>query len=396
MPGEYYVRITVFKLPKSRAVRLGAQAAVLTALVAGTAAYAANDTTVQLTVDGKKQDVRVFGRTVDDVLRAADVDVNKRDVVAPALGERISEGSDVVVRHARILTVTVDGKMQQHWTTALTVDEALADLNLRADGARLSASRSTPLGRKGLNLEVVTPKDVTIVADGKNRPVTSTAPTVGALLEENGLKKASADRVSAPLTNPLTDGLVVKLVRVASKQVTETEAIPFETKKVESGDLYKGVTKVQEDGAPGVRTITYTVTLADGEEEKRVKSGEQVTKQPVAEVVAVGTKERPAPKTASPSPSSSTSASSSSAPAVASGSVWDRLAQCEAGGNWYINTGNGYYGGLQFSASSWRAVGGSGLPHQNSREVQIQMGERLKAQQGWGAWPACSAKLGLR
>lgn len=83
------------------------------------------------------------------------------------------------------------------------------------------------------------------------------------------------------------------------------------------------------------------------------------------------------------------------APAVGPG-VWDQLAQCESGGNWAINTGNGYYGGLQFSLSSWQAVGGTGYPHQASREVQIQMGERLKARQGWGAWPACSRKLGLR
>jgi len=76
--------------------------------------------------------------------------------------------------------------------------------------------------------------------------------------------------------------------------------------------------------------------------------------------------------------------------------VWDRLAECESGGNWSINTGNGYYGGIQFSLSSWRAVGGSGYPHHHSRETQIEMGERLKAQQGWGAWPACSRKLGLR
>jgi cytoskeletal protein RodZ len=81
---------------------------------------------------------------------------------------------------------------------------------------------------------------------------------------------------------------------------------------------------------------------------------------------------------------------------VSNGSTWDALAQCEAGGNWAINTGNGYYGGLQFSAQSWHAVGGSGLPHQASRETQIAMGERLRAAQGWGAWPACSAKLGLR
>lgn len=85
----------------------------------------------------------------------------------------------------------------------------------------------------------------------------------------------------------------------------------------------------------------------------------------------------------------------SSAPAVAAG-VWDRLAACEAGGNWHINTGNGYYGGLQFSLSSWRAVGGSGLPSNASREEQIQRGKMLQARQGWGAWPSCSAKLGLR
>lgn len=81
---------------------------------------------------------------------------------------------------------------------------------------------------------------------------------------------------------------------------------------------------------------------------------------------------------------------------VASGSTWDRLAVCEAGGNWAINTGNGYYGGLQFSLSSWQAVGGSGLPSNASREEQIQRGEMLLARQGWGAWPACAAKLGLR
>jgi hypothetical protein len=83
------------------------------------------------------------------------------------------------------------------------------------------------------------------------------------------------------------------------------------------------------------------------------------------------------------------------AAAVPSGGVWDELAQCEAGGDWSINTGNGYYGGLQFSASSWGAVGGSGLPHEHSREEQIKRGKLLQAQQGWGAWPSCAAKLGL-
>ena len=77
-------------------------------------------------------------------------------------------------------------------------------------------------------------------------------------------------------------------------------------------------------------------------------------------------------------------------------SAWDRLAQCESGGNWGIATGNGYYGGLQFSAGTWRAHGGSGMPHNASKGEQIAVAERVLATQGWGAWPACSKKLGLR
>ena len=84
-----------------------------------------------------------------------------------------------------------------------------------------------------------------------------------------------------------------------------------------------------------------------------------------------------------------------SAPAVASGSIWDQIAACESGGNWSINTGNGYYGGLQFTLGSWQAVGGSGYPHQASRAEQIKRAEILQARQGWGAWPACTARLGL-
>lgn len=82
--------------------------------------------------------------------------------------------------------------------------------------------------------------------------------------------------------------------------------------------------------------------------------------------------------------------------APANAGVWDRLAQCESGGNWSINTGNGYYGGVQFSQQSWQAVGGTGLPSNASKAEQIARAEKLLAIQGWGAWPACSAKLGLR
>jgi LysM repeat protein len=102
----------------------------------------------------------------------------------------------------------------------------------------------------------------------------------------------------------------------------------------------------------------------------------------------------------SDSGSSSEGSSDSDAATQTSGSVslstWEALAECESNGNWSINTGNGYYGGLQFALSSWQAVGGSGYPHEASKEEQIRRAEKLLELQGWGAWPACSSALGLR
>ncbi|WRZ93789.1 LysM peptidoglycan-binding domain-containing protein [Streptomyces sp. NBC_01007] len=83
--------------------------------------------------------------------------------------------------------------------------------------------------------------------------------------------------------------------------------------------------------------------------------------------------------------------------AAADSGVWDRIAQCESGGNWHINTGNGYYGGLQFSAGTWRAYGGTAYAptaDQASRSAQIAVASKVQSAQGWGAWPTCSARAG--
>ncbi|BCW18293.1 transglycosylase [Arthrobacter sp. NtRootA9] len=87
--------------------------------------------------------------------------------------------------------------------------------------------------------------------------------------------------------------------------------------------------------------------------------------------------------------------STSAATAATPTSTWDALAQCESGGNWSTNTGNGFSGGLQFTSSTWQAYGGTGSPADASREQQIAVAERVQASQGWGAWPSCSSQLGL-
>lgn len=78
-----------------------------------------------------------------------------------------------------------------------------------------------------------------------------------------------------------------------------------------------------------------------------------------------------------------------------SGSVWDRVAECESGGDWDINTGNGYYGGLQFSQQTWEAFGGEGMPHEASKSEQIDVAQETLKEQGPGAWPVCSEEAGL-
>ncbi|MEU9881920.1 transglycosylase family protein [Streptomyces phaeochromogenes] len=83
--------------------------------------------------------------------------------------------------------------------------------------------------------------------------------------------------------------------------------------------------------------------------------------------------------------------------AAADSGVWDRIAQCESGGNWHINTGNGYYGGLQFSAGTWRAYGGSAYAStadKASKAQQIAVATKVQRGQGWGAWPTCSSRAG--
>jgi len=106
----------------------------------------------------------------------------------------------------------------------------------------------------------------------------------------------------------------------------------------------------------------------------------------------------PLPTTSAAPPTTAAPPPPPPAPAVSTGSDWDRLAQCESGGNWAMNTGNGYSGGIQFHPDTWTRHGGgefAAMAFQASREQQIVVGERIRARQGWSAWPGCARKLGL-
>jgi uncharacterized protein YabE (DUF348 family) len=361
-----------------RSLQLALFALVLLGLVGGLLAYAAARKSVTLLVDGNAREVGTYAATVGEVLEDEGVPAGEHDVVLPAADEALGDGDTVVLNRARPLRLTVDGVDREVFVTALSVDEALEQLGYRADGLVLSASRSERLPLDGMELTITTPKDIVLVADGQERVVTTTAATAAELLAEAGIALSATDRTSLNPDQILLDRMRLQVFRVRIEQTSVPTPIEHERVEVEDPSSYEGEETVLEEGRDGETVTTFEVTVVDGKETGRKKLSTEVTREPVTEKVSVGTKERPA------------------APSVSGGGVWDALAQCEAGGNWGINTGNGYYGGLQFSMGTWQANGGQGVPSEASREEQIAVAQRVQASQGWGAWPHCSSKLGLR
>jgi resuscitation-promoting factor RpfB len=371
-----------------------AAGATTLALAGTTFGYANLNKSVTLSVDGQTSQVSTSADTVGALLKSKEIEVTSHDVVAPNLDAKVEEGTRIAVKFGREVTFTIDGTKQTVWTTAITVDEALSALAIDLAGAQLSTSRSSSIGRQGLGIIIATEKTVVIIDAGKKRTVTTTGQTLADALAAAKITVDRNDRLSASPNTRLVDGSKFTFIRVDVKSKTKKFKVDFDTTRKKTNTLNKGVTKVDTPGVSGVRAVTYRLVWHDGEIVRRTKIKSKLIKKPVTEVILVGTKTPTVERSRSSGSSSSTSSSSTSS--TPSGSVWDKLAECESGGNWSINTGNGYYGGLQFSLSTWRAYGGSGYPHQASRDEQIRIAKKLQADAGWGAWPACSSKLGLR
>ncbi len=372
----------------SRSVRYVAQAGILTVVAGATFAIAQLDKAVTLSLDGQSTPVHVLGSTVGDLLAKQDITVGAHDLVVPAADQPLRDGQTVVVRYGRKLVVMLDGKTTEYYTTATTVDAALAELGIRADSAKLSVSRSEPLGRAGLTMTITTPKNVTVNVDGQSVPKVTTGTKVSELLQQAEVTLGPLDRVTPALDSDVAEGMAVTVNRVEQRSGTETQAVGFPTVKQDDATLTKGTSKTTTPGVAGERTVTFQETWVDGKLAERVETASQVTKEPVAKVVAVGTKAAPA---AAPRDAGNTSGAGLN---TANSDMWDRIAQCESGGNWSINTGNGYYGGLQFNASTWTSNGGGDFaPRADlaSREEQITVANRVYAARGLQPWGCAHA-----
>jgi uncharacterized protein YabE (DUF348 family) len=430
---------------------------VVTAAVGGTIVGMSKSVTI--TVDGQDQSVSTLSGDVEGALGSADIAIGEHDTLAPAADADITDGTHIVINRGRQLTLTIDGQQTVVWTTATTVEDALAQIGRDPSAYELSADRSREIPLDGLTLtaatlhpvtidnkgvsssvttaattvgDVLTDQGITLAANEQVNPAAGTAVTaglaisivtlptiaiadggnpaapfigtpggtVGSLLANNGIAVSAIDQVSPSVDTPLTDGMQVTINRIGilEQQVTEDLAQPAD-ETVKDSSLPAGTTQVESQGHPGSASVTYHVIYSNGNEATRVEVGRTVTTEAVASVVHVGSAAASSSSSSSASASSDSSAStdssssSSSVPASSgsSGVDWDAVANCESTNNWSINTGNGYYGGLQFDVSTWLSAGGGQYaPRADlaTREQQIAVAENLYASRGLSPW-AC-------
>ncbi|MEX3504674.1 transglycosylase family protein [Corynebacterium sp. LK2510] len=366
----------------STAKRLAAGGLAGAVIVGGAATAAATSKNVTVDVNGEAATVRTFSADVEGALKAAGVEVGAKDLVYPALGETVASGDLVTVRTAKPVALVVDGAEQQLSSTAATVADLIGEAGVSA-AAAADVDLDQPV-TDGMTVDITTPKIVAI-NDGGNIVYTAAAKkTVGELLASRGIAVDTNDRVSLPLDAPMAENLEIRIDRVEEINTTETVEFDAPATYIDDASLEQGVEEVRTPGTPGERAQTTRTIVVNGQVESVEQLEAEETRPAVPATIVRGTK----PGTAA-----------ASAPAVAGGSVWDAIAACESGGNWAINTGNGYHGGLQFNPQTWAAYGGTAYAptaDQATREQQIAIAQKTQAAQGWGAWPACTAKLGLR
>ena len=368
---------------RSMPLRLATGGVLGTLAVGGVvAATAHKDITVD--VNGETMQLATFSTDVKGALEAAGVQVGADDFVSANPDDVLTSGETITVRTSKPVAVTVDGVEKQLSSTALTVQDLLGDMGDIAPGAAVKAAGVDTDGdatvTDGMKLEVVSPKIIQVNDGGKVTYTSIAAKTVRDVIEARGIDVDEDDRVTPSMDTPVTEGMTIKVDQVSTTDYGATESFDAEPNYVDDPELERGTEEVRVEGTPGERTVTHRLIMVNGAQESNDIINSKETRPATPATIARGTKEPAA------------------APAVADGSVWDTIAQCESTGNWAINTGNGFSGGLQFTDSTWQAFGGgeyASQAWQASREQQIAVAQKVQAAQGWGAWPACTAKLGI-
>ena len=230
--------------------------------------------------------------TVENILKQAEITLGEEDVVEPALTEKISEAGEIMIKRKSIVTLTVDGESEE----VTIIGGTVADL-LKQEGVVLTENQHVDHNldeyiTDGMKIAVSTECNVAVIHDGKTENVSVESGTVGDVLASCGVELGSDDRVSPSVDKAVSDGMEIIVKRVTFKEVQEVEEIDYETTRKNDSSKEKGVEYTKVEGQKGEKITTYKITLVDGTEESREIVKEEVTKEPVTEVIGVGTKEK--------------------------------------------------------------------------------------------------------
>jgi uncharacterized protein YabE (DUF348 family) len=352
-------------------------AALLLALTFAGGYAVANHKTVTLNIDGSPTTVTTMKSRVIDVVTENGFDIDERDDLSPAGDVQVHNADTIVLRRSRPLQISTDGRdAKQVWTTASTVDEALAQLSM-TDTAPTAASRGSRVPLAGMALPVVSAKTVRVDDGGVVRTVHLAAPDVAGLLAAEGTPLEQSDKVTPAASSPVSEGMHIQVTRIRVDRVTEQVPLAPDAQRIEDPEMNMSRQVVEDPGTPGTQDVTFAVSTVNGVVTGRLPVTNTVLTPARDSVLRVGAK----PGTEVPdSPNHG---------------AWEAISGCESGGNWAINTGNGYYGGVQFDQSTWERNGGlryASRADLATREEQMVIADVTQSRQGWGAWPVCSAR----
>lgn len=341
---------------------------------------------VRLYVDGDEQVIPTRAKTVGELLERRGITVDDKDIVEPSLDAEITvDDFEVNFYNAKPVMVVDEGK-KTLVISAEPTPEAVAEAaglkvypEDRIERTPANLENPTEAIQDGLVSEKVIIERATPVhlnLYGKPLTLRTHADTVGELLTEKNVKLEEGDTVRPVQSTKLNPKIQVFVIREGKEIVSREEQIESPVERREDPSLDIGVMIVIKQGTPGKRLVTYEIELENGIESSRKEIQSIIIEQPTKSIVKVGTKLN--------------KFSGSFAAALAA------LRSCESGGNYAINTGNGYYGAYQYNVGTWNGYGGYSLPSDAPAYLQDQKAWETYSARGWQPWPGCTAKLGLQ
>jgi len=319
--------------------------------------------------------------TIGDALNEAGIALDSHDAVEPGLGEKlVATEYQINIYRARPVTV-VDGPTRTKIVTAYqTAEQIVADSGIHLyaeDTTKLSRSDDILADGAGLQLSIDRAIPFSFTLYGATTEARTQAATVGEMLKEKSITLSPSDRLSVASETPVTAGLEVRVWREGKQTITVDEPITFTTESIKDADQEIGYKTVRTAGENGSRSVTYEVTIQDGQEVGRTEIAGVTTKEAVKQVEVIGAK-------------LSNTFSGGFAEALG------RLRSCESGGNYANKKNPKYRGAYQYDYSTWANYGGFYDPADAPAALQDEKAWETYQRRGWQPWPSCKVSQGLQ